>query len=39
MQSLHKKRFYDSWLETIRIGLNANIIPKPIENFDAYWNS
>ena len=38
MQSLHKKRFYDSWLETIRIGLNANIIPKPIENFDAYWN-
>ena len=38
MSSLHVKRFYDSWLETIRIGLLAGLLPSPAHNFSRYWN-
>ncbi|UIN02611.1 hypothetical protein [Yersinia ruckeri] len=38
MQHLSVKRFYDSWLETIRIGLNAGVLPDPSEDFGRYWN-
>ncbi|WP_114193257.1 FAD-dependent oxidoreductase [Edaphovirga cremea] len=38
MQSLHVKRFYDSWLETIRIGIRSGTLPSPTENFRDYWN-
>lgn len=38
MTSLHVKRFYDSWLETIRIGLQADILPDPSQDFSRYWN-
>ncbi|WP_168385853.1 flavin-containing monooxygenase [Erwinia amylovora] len=38
MASLHVKRFYDSWLETIRIGLQAGLLPDPCRNFSPYWN-
>ncbi|KAB7703048.1 SidA/IucD/PvdA family monooxygenase [Plesiomonas shigelloides] len=38
MASLHVKRFYDSWLETIRIGLQAGILPDPAQDFSRYWN-
>lgn len=38
MASLHVKRFYDSWLETIRIGLLAGLLPDPSSDFSRYWN-
>lgn len=38
MGSLHVKRFYDSWLETIRIGLLAHLLPDPRRDFSQYWN-
>ena len=38
MASLHVKRFYDSWLETIRIGLLAGLLPDPARDFSRYWN-
>jgi len=38
MQTLHVKRFYDSWLETIRIGLLSGILPEPNVDFTTYWN-
>lgn len=38
MASLHVKRFYDSWLETIRIGLRAGLLPDPSRDFSSYWN-
>ncbi|HIF9194801.1 TPA: flavin-containing monooxygenase [Photobacterium damselae] len=38
MASLHVKRFYDSWLETIRIGLLAGLFPDPARDFSRYWN-
>lgn len=38
MGSLHVKRFYDSWLETIRIGLQAGLLPDPSRYFSRYWN-
>ena len=33
MASLHVKRFYDSWLETIRIGLLSGLLPDPARDF------
>ncbi|QHB34355.1 NAD(P)-binding protein [Yersinia canariae] len=36
--SLYAKRFYDSWLETIRIGIHAGVLPDPAVNFSRYWN-
>ncbi|MDF9148100.1 monooxygenase [Escherichia coli] len=38
MASLHVKRFYDSWLETIRIGLLSGLLPDPARDFSRYWN-
>lgn len=38
MLDLSSKRFYDSWLETIRLGLLSNLLPNPKVNFNAYWN-
>ena len=38
MKDLSARRFYDSWLETIRIGISAREIPEPAENFERYWN-
>ncbi|MGC8341025.1 FAD-dependent oxidoreductase [Pantoea ananatis] len=38
MKNLQVRRFYDSWLETIRIGLRAGILPAPSEEFSKYWN-
>lgn len=38
MHSLHIKRFYDSWLETIRIGVHCGVLPSPEKNFRRYWN-
>ncbi len=38
MHSLHVKRFYDSWLETIRIGVHCGVLPNPAKNFKGYWN-
>ena len=37
MTKLDNKRFYDSWLETIRIGLFAEEIPDPKKDFKNYW--
>lgn len=37
MRDLTARRYYDSWLETIRIGLMAGEIPKPEQDFDRYW--
>ena len=33
----HRKRFYDCWLETIRLKLNSGSIPSPEAEFDTYW--
>ena len=30
--------YYDCWLETIRLGLMANVIPHPTDDFKSYWN-
>lgn len=38
MQSLESKRFYDSWLETIRIGLQSQVLPDPKVDFTNYWH-
>lgn len=38
MKDLQVRRFYDSWLETIRIGLEAGILPDPSKEFIKYWN-
>jgi hypothetical protein len=32
-----KRRFYDCWLETIRIALKSRQIPDPSTNFRKYW--
>ena len=31
--------FYDSWLETIRIGLLSGLLPDPTRDFSRYWNT
>lgn len=38
MQSLQSKRFYDSWLETIRLGIQSQVLPDPKVDFTTYWN-
>ncbi|MCC8422876.1 hypothetical protein J8V12_18830 [Photorhabdus thracensis] len=38
MHSLQVKRFYDSWLETIRIGVHCSVLPSPEKDFRRYWN-
>ena len=38
MSTLDTKRFYDSWLETIRLGLMAGVLPNPKNDFRNYWN-
>ncbi len=38
MASLYVKRFYDGWLETIRIGLLAGLLPDPARDFSRSWN-
>lgn len=37
MRNLRKKRFYDCWLETIRIGILSGQIPDPNQDFEEYW--
>jgi hypothetical protein len=32
------KRFYDCWLETIRIGVLSRQLPNPAEDFQSYWH-
>ncbi len=37
MDRLDDRRYYDCWLETIRIGLLAGTLPDPEQRFDDYW--
>jgi dimethylaniline monooxygenase (N-oxide forming) len=37
MSNLNRKRFYDCWLETIRIGIISGQVPDPRSRFDDYW--
>lgn len=37
MRNLEKKRFYDCWLETIRIAILSGQIPNPNQDFEKYW--
>jgi dimethylaniline monooxygenase (N-oxide forming) len=37
MQRLEDRRFYDCWLETIRLRLESGDLPDPRIHFDAYW--
>lgn len=37
MARLEDRRYYDCWLETIRLGLIAGVLPDPAEDFDGYW--
>lgn len=34
---ISRRRFYDCWLETIRIGLRSGQIPDPAAEFSRYW--
>jgi len=37
MTNLARKRFYDCWLETIRIGIMSGQLPDPQRHFADYW--
>ncbi|MBR7826011.1 FAD-dependent oxidoreductase [Actinospica sp. MGRD01-02] len=37
MSRLADRRYYDCWLETIRLGLLAGTIPDPAHEFRSYW--
>jgi hypothetical protein len=37
MARLDDRRYYDCWLETIRLGLTAGVLPDPAEDFAGYW--
>ncbi len=37
MRSLERKRFYDCWLETIRLRLESGTMPAPELRFADYW--
>jgi cation diffusion facilitator CzcD-associated flavoprotein CzcO len=37
MRSLERKRFYDCWLETIRLRLASGTMPDPERRFADYW--
>ncbi|MER7836885.1 FAD-dependent oxidoreductase [Streptomyces sp. NPDC096040] len=37
MDRLTDRRYYDCWLETVRIGLAAGTLPDPERDFTAYW--
>lgn len=37
MGGLHRKRYLDCWLETIRIGLLSGALPDPATRFADYW--
>jgi cation diffusion facilitator CzcD-associated flavoprotein CzcO len=37
MRSLDRKRFYDCWLETIRLRLASGTMPDPNHRFADYW--
>ncbi|MEU8350064.1 MULTISPECIES: FAD-dependent oxidoreductase [unclassified Streptomyces] len=37
MSRLDQRRYFDCWLETIRIGLAAGNLPDPRTDFGAYW--
>lgn len=37
MSSLERKRFYDCWLETIRLRLASGTMPDPERRFADYW--
>ncbi|GGL05974.1 dimethylaniline monooxygenase [Sphaerisporangium melleum] len=35
--ALHDRRYYDCWLETVRIGLESGALPDPATRFADYW--
>ncbi|MFC9928724.1 flavin-containing monooxygenase [Streptomyces sp. NPDC127190] len=37
MNRLTDRRYYDCWLETVRIGLAAGTLPDPAQDFAGYW--
>ncbi len=37
MQQLHRKRFYDCWLETVALRLESGTLPDPAQAFASYW--
>lgn len=37
MAALHRRRYLDCWLETVRIGLLAGVLPDPATDFSGYW--
>ncbi|WP_405014574.1 NAD(P)-binding domain-containing protein [Kitasatospora sp. NBC_01539] len=37
MHRLDDRRYYDCWLETVRIGLLAGTVPDPAQDFAAFW--
>jgi hypothetical protein len=37
MHNLEDRRFYDCWLETIRLGLMSGTVPNPATHFADYW--
>ncbi|MFD0661174.1 hypothetical protein [Thermocatellispora tengchongensis] len=37
MGAPHRRRYYDCWLETIRIGLRSGALPDPATHFAGYW--
>ncbi|WP_051950902.1 flavin-containing monooxygenase [Actinacidiphila yeochonensis] len=37
MARLDDRRYYDCWLETVRLGLIAGVLPDPARDFDGYW--
>ncbi|MFC4535762.1 flavin-containing monooxygenase [Sphaerisporangium dianthi] len=37
MGALHDRRYYDCWLETVRIGLASGALPDPATHFADYW--
>jgi cation diffusion facilitator CzcD-associated flavoprotein CzcO len=37
MRSLDRKRFYDCWLETVRLRLASGTMPDPERRFADYW--
>ncbi|MGW4639051.1 flavin-containing monooxygenase [Sphaerisporangium sp. NPDC004334] len=37
MGALHERRYYDCWLETVRIGLDSGALPDPATQFADYW--
>lgn len=37
MRSLDRKRYYDCWLETVRLRLMSGTMPRPEDRFADYW--